>query len=324
MSDFGKLIKRMGIRRKYLFLLLLRAPFDAFRTWMTANLLKSVFGFVEMQDSGSLLKLCVGYGLLCAMLFIYNGIVWSSYAAFSARAEVWLEKKLFGKILSLPLRRIESRGGGEWLTELNSDIHGAFTMMNGALNIPHLAVSVINTLLSSFLLFKSSPLLFGAAWMFLLPQLWINNKIVLGALPELKAKSQNAMAESTSSIKPLITEAETILLYDAGALMMKNCRESSRKLMEVNMKMHVRRAFSNMSMSLLGIGGYLTLLLTGYGLIEKGALAFSDVVYCFQVRGGILAGMLMFVTCLNNLKANSVCIKRIENTLEEQESKGEK
>ncbi len=39
MSDLGELLKRMGIRCKYLFLLLLRAPFDAFRTWMLANLL---------------------------------------------------------------------------------------------------------------------------------------------------------------------------------------------------------------------------------------------------------------------------------------------
>ena len=70
MSDLGELLKRMGIWRKYLFLLLLRAPFDAFRTWMLANLLRSVWGCVETQDSTSLLKICVGYGLLCAMLFL--------------------------------------------------------------------------------------------------------------------------------------------------------------------------------------------------------------------------------------------------------------
>lgn len=317
MSDLGKLLKRMGIRRKYLFLLLLRAPFDAFRTWMLANLLRSVWGCVETRDSASLLKICVGYGLLCAMLFLYNGIVWSSYAAFSAKAEAWLQEELLGKILSLPLKRIESRLGGEWITKWNSDIHGAFLMMNGALNLPHLAVSVVNTLLSSFLLFRSSPLLLGATWMFIFPQLLINDKIVLEAVPQLKEKSQNAMAESTSSIKPLIAEAETILLYDAGALMMKNCEEYSRRLLEVNMKMHVRKAFGNMGMSLLWIGGYLTLLLAGYGLIEKGTMAFSDVVYCFQARGGVLAGTLMFVTCFNNLKVNSVCVKRIKDTLEE-------
>lgn len=46
-------------------------------------------------------------------------------------------------------------------------------------------------------------------------------------------------------------------------------------------------------------------------------MAFSDVVYCFQVRGSILAGMSMLITCVNNLKTNSVCIKRINDTFEE-------
>lgn len=317
MSDLGKLIKRMGIRRKYLFLLLLRSPFDAFRTWMLASLLKFVFLCVEKEDSGSLLKICVVYGLLCAMLFIYNGSIWSRFAAFSAKAEVWFQEKLLEKILSLPLKRIESRQSGDWLTILNSDIHGAFTMMNGALNIPHLAVSVINILVSCCLIFKRSLLLAGMTWIFILPLLLINHKIVLKAVPQLKEKSQTAIAENTTAIKPLITEAETILLYDAQKLMMKSCNEKSRNLMRVNMKMHVRKALSNMGMGLFGIGGYLAMLLTGYGLIEKGTMAFSDLVYCFQIRGSVLGGVLMFVTCLSNLKVNSVCVRRLNETLEE-------
>ena len=319
----------MGIWRKYIFLLLLRSPFDALRTCMLANLLKSIFLCVETDASGnspdrlniyaagSLLKICIVYGLLCAILFIYNGIIWSNYAAFSAKAEVWLQEKMLGKILSLPLKRVESRFSGEWLTRLNSDIHAAFTMMNGAMNIPHLVSSVINTLLSSFLLLKSNLLLFGVTWIFVLPQLLINDKIVLGAVPKLKEKSQIAMSENTSAIKPLITEAETILLYDVRELMMKNCDENSRRLVKINMKMHVRNALSRMSMSLFGIGGYLAILLIGYGLIDIGTMAFSDVVYCFQVRGSVLTGMLMFVTCINNLRVNSVCVKRVNDILEE-------
>ena len=126
------------------------------------------------------------------------------------------------------------------------------------------------------------------------------------------------MSENTSAIQPLITDADTILLYDAGKLMMKNCNESSRKLMKVNMKIHVRNALSDACMRLFGIGGYLIILLIGYRLIYNGKMAFSDVVYCFQIRGSIIAGIFMLITCLNNLKANAVCIKRINNTLEEQ------
>lgn len=317
MGDLSKLVKRMGLWRKYIILLLLRSPFDAFRTWLLANLMKSIFSCLETDNSGALLKLCVEYGLLCAALFAYNGIIWAKYAAFSAKAEIWIQKKMFEKILSLPLKRIDSRLSGEWITRLNSDIQAAFTMMNGPMNIPHLAVAIINTMLSCLLMLNRSLLFLGITWMFAIPQLVINYKTVLKATPKLKEESQNAMAENTSAIRPLLTEADTILLYDAKELMMTNCAENSRRLIEVNMKMHVRKAVSDMSMRLFGIGGYLMILLIGYRFIYNGTMAFSDVVYCFQVRGSILSGMFMLITCLNNLKANSVCVKRINETFEE-------
>lgn len=317
MSDFCKLIKGMGVWRKYLFLLFFRAPFDAVRTWMTAKLLQSVFRCLETDQAGSLMEICVVYGLICAILFLYNGVVWSQYAAFAAGTEVRLQKKMFNKILSLSLSRVDNRLSGEWLTRLNSDIQAAFTMMNGPLNIPHLTVAVINTMLSSLLMLKSSLLLLGITWVFIFLQLFINYKTVFAAVPKLKEESQNAMAENTSAIKPLITEADTILIYDAGELMMQTCDRNSRKLMKINMKIHVRSALSDMGMRLFGIGGYLMILLVGYGFISDGTMAFSDVVYCFQVRGSIMAGMFMLVTCLNNLRANSVCIKRVCDTLEE-------
>lgn len=317
MCDLRKLIRRMGIWRKYLFLLLLRSPFDAFRTWLLANLIKSVFVCLETNNSDALLKICVIYGLLCTISFMYNGIIWGTYAAFSAKAEVWLQKKMFEKILSLPLKQIDRRSNGEWLTRLNSDIQAAFTMMNGPMNTPHLVVSVINTMLSCLLMLRSSLLFLGITWIFAIPQLFINDKIVLKSIPKLKEESQNAMAENTSAISPLLTDADTLLLYDAGELIMKNCDKSSRRFLKVNIKMHMRRAFSDAGMRLFGIGGYLTILFTGYRFIYNGTMDFSDVVYCFQVRGSVLSGMFMLITCLNNLKTNAVCIKRIQNTLDE-------
>lgn len=311
MNDFCKLVMRMGVWRKYIFLLLLRSPFDALRTLLSANLMKSFFRCLETYDSGALLKLCVVYGLLCAMLFVYNGLVWSKYAAFSAKIEIWLEKKMFDKILSLPLNQVDRCFSGEWITRLNSDIQAALTMMNGPMNIPHLAVAVINILLSCLMMQKSSLLFLGITWMFAIPQCVINYKIVLKAIPKRKEESQNAMAENTSAIKPLITDADTILLYDAKELMMANCAKHSKRLMKINVKMHLRRAVSDVGMRLFGIGGYLMILFIGIRLISDGMMAFSDVVYCFQVRGSFLSGMFMLMTCLNNLKANAVCIKRI-------------
>ena len=317
MGALRELVKRMGLWRKYIVLLLLRSPFDAFRTWLLANLMKSIFRCLESYHSGALWKLCVVYGLLCALLFVYNGIIWAKYAAFSAKVESCLQKKMFDQILSLPLEQIDARLSGEWITRLNSDIQAAFTMMNGPLNIPHLVVAVINTMLSCLLMRKSSLLFLGITWIFALPQFVLNDKLVLKAIPKLKEEAQTAMAENTSAIKPLITDADTILLYDAQALMMHHCAETSNRFMKINMKMHVRKALSDMSMRLFGIGGYLVLLFMGYSLIHSGTMAFSDVVYCFQIRGSILSGMFMLIACLNNIKTNSVCVKRINDTLQE-------
>lgn len=317
MSDFVKLTKRMRIRRKYIFLLLLRAPFDALRTWMLANLMKSVFFCLETKNLEQLTEICMVYCLICALLFIYNGTVWSHYAAFSAKTEVRLQNEMLKKILGLPLKRIESRFSGEWVTKLNSDIQAAFTMMNGPMNIPHMIIAVINVMLSVFLMQKSSALLLGMTCVFFLPQLFMNYEIVVKFIPKLKEQSLNAMSENTSVIKPLIADADVILLYNAGSLMMKKCDETSRKLMKINMKMHVRNAISDVAMRLLGFGGYFIILLTGYRLMYEGTMYFSDMVYCFQVRGSILAGMSMLITCFNNIKTNSVCIKRINDTLEE-------
>lgn len=317
MSDFMKLIKRMGIQRKYIFLLLLRAPFDAARTWMLANLMKSVFSCLETENLNQLPEVCVAYGLICALLFIYNGTIWSHYAVFCAKTEAWLQKEILQKILSLSLKQVESHISGEWITKLNSDIQAAFTMMNGPMNIPHLIVAIINVSLSSFLLQKSSVLLLVTTSIFILPQLFLNCEIVLKSIPKLKEQSQNAMSENTFVIKPLIADADMILLYNAGSLMMKTCDETSRKLMKINMKMHVRNAISDVVTRLFGIGGYFIILLMGYKLMQEGILYFSDMVYCFQVRGSIIAGMSMFINCLNNIKTNSVCIKRINDTFDE-------
>lgn len=311
MPNFLNLMKKLGIRRKYIFLLILRAPFDGLRTWMLACLTRTTFLCLETGDSDKLLTKCIIYGLICTLLFFYNGIIWSIYVAFAAKMEVRLEKMLLNKIMNMSFKQVDSHSGGEWITRLNSDIHGAFVLMNGPHNIPHAVVSVLNIALSSILLVRSSLILFLSICLFVFPHLYLNYKIVGRRIPELKEKSQMALAESTSSIKPLITEADTILLYDAGNLMMKHCEESSRKLMRINLSIHMRNALSSAVLRLFGAAGYLVILVVGYDMIYNGTMSFSELVYFFQARGSVLAGLLMLITCVNNIKANSVCVKRI-------------
>lgn len=60
------------------------------------------------------------------------------------------------------------------------------------------------------------------------------------------------------------------------------------------------------------------ILTVGYGLVLQGMMSLAEVMYCLQIRQSILAGMLLLFNSMNNIKANSVCAKRINNLLEEE------
>lgn len=317
MHEFFKLIKRLNIQGRYMLLLLLRSPFDVIRTYMQAVLLMDVFSCLETGRADRLPEVCIGWGLLCAVLFLYNGIVWSIYAAFSAGTEARLQKELTDQILFLPYRLVQRRGSGEWFTRRNGDIQAVMTMMNGPLHIPHWMTSLVNTILSSFLLLKCSPVLFAVTGAFILPYYLLHNCLVIKRLPGFKDESRKVMADIASSIKPLITDAEVIAIYDAGGMMLKKCEEDSRRLMKINLKMQLCRGLGDLLSRLFGISGYLALLLAGFAMVSGGTMAFSSLVYCSQMRGGILSGLLMLMTCMSNIKENAVCAKKVNESLEE-------
>ena len=100
------------------------------------------------------------------------------------------------------------------------------------------------------------------------------------------------MAKNTSAIKPLLTDADTILLYDTKEWMMANCAKHSKKLMKINVKMHMRKAVSDVGMRLFGIGGYLIILFMGIRLISNEIMAFRRLFIVFRL------GVLFHWACL--------------------------
>ncbi len=312
------MVKKSGLHRTYIILLLLRAPFDAVRTWMLAGLMKHVFYSIETGDTENLVTKGVFYRLICVLLFLYNGTVWSIYAAFSAKVEVFLQKMVINRILSFSLRQVERIRNGEWLTRLNNDVQLAVTIMNAPLHMPHLVVATINTIIASALLFKCNLLLFCIVYAFTIPYLFINYGLVIKSVPKLKRESINAMAENTSSIEPLISDAEVIHIYEAEKLIINQCELSSRKIMEMNMRIHIRNSLSEAVIRFFGSFGYLVILLIGYYMICKGNMLLSDLVYGFQVRSSLIASLTMLIVSYNNIKMNSVCIDRLIDVLEEQ------
>ena len=248
---------------------------------------------------------------------MYNGTVWSIYAAFSVKMEVWLLRRMLNRILNISYRRVGGRRSGEWITRLNDDIQTAIILMNGPMNIPHLVVAIINTVLSIILMQKGNIVMLVVTILHILPHLYLNNRVVLKQIPQLKEASQWALEESTSAIKPLITDADVICVYDVRDLMMRKCEESSIRLMKTNMKIHIRNAVSDVITRLFGLGGYLAVLMIGVYFMDKGIMAFSDVTYCFQVRGSIMTGIFTLMICSQNIKANLISVKRINEIFEE-------
>ena len=317
MNDFLNLIKKLNIQRQYILLLILRSPFEALRVWMLACLMRKTFFCIQIGSSKELVAECIVYGLICSLLFFYNGTIWSMYAAFAAKVEALLEKMVLRKMMNTSMEEIDSRLSSYWITKLNSDVHAAFTLMNGPLNIPHAMVSIINLTVSSFLLCRCGVSLFLITYIFILPYIFFNKQIVLKHLPGLKEEAQNALSESTAAIKPLITEADAILVFDASDLMMEACEKSSRKLMKINIEIQRRKALSGVALRFLGLSGYLVMMFLGFCSIYNGKMTFAELTYSFQMRGGIIAALLMLTSCINNIKANLVCVKRIgDNGLE--------
>ena len=127
-DEFHKLIKRLDILRKYVFWLLLRSPFDALRTWMTAVMMQSVFQCLQTSDQRTLPLLCIGYGLLCTLLFVYNGVVWSSLlltgiVCMCILPHLWLNYRLVLKGIPA-LKEAAQKALGFSLDEIKTVIDG--------------------------------------------------------------------------------------------------------------------------------------------------------------------------------------------------------
>ena len=87
--------------------------------------------------------------------------------------------------------------------------------------------------------------------------------------------------------------------------------------MKSNINMHMRNAFSSAVFRVLGLGGYLVIMLLGFNSIYKGTMSFAELTFSSQVRGSTIAAVQMLIMSGNNIKANSICVKRVNNTFKE-------
>ena len=312
------LLKFTGRGVEFLFLLLLRCPFDAAMTIVNAAFLQNAFNAVSQNDSGKLNSVCLIFGLASVCLFLYNGTVWSIYAPFVTRMESRLRAKLFTKISTFSYERIEATQQGEWVTRLNMDVQMPFTR---PIHLPHAICAIVNISVSSVILWLINPEVFGWVLLFVIPHIVISQFLIARAMPELNKKSLDAAAKNSDELIAFIVCADTAVLYNAQEYLMKRFEKSSLNLRRANIRIRNRNTLSAAIMPLFGMGGYLTLLIVSSTWIANGILTFGDLTAAFQYRGGVLLGSMMIINSMISIGASMAGITRINETMSERVDK---
>ncbi len=312
--EMRRLLGFTGRGLQFLFLLLLRSPFEAAMTLVKATFLQNVFNAIAQNDHARLKQVCFLFGLATLCLFLYNGSVWSFYAPFVMRMESRLRGKLFMKISGFPLERIEAISQGEWITRLNTDVQMPFSR---PLHLPHAACAVVNLSLSAVLLWFIQPEVFGWVLLFVVPHIVLSQYLIAKAMPALSQRSLEATGKNTSELTALITCADLAALYDAQAYLLKRFEKSSLDLRRANMNIRQRSALNAVLVPLFGMGGYLVILIAASTWIAKGKLSFGDLTGAFQYRSAILVGSMMFINSMISIKASMAGIRRINEIMSE-------
>ena len=316
MKDIQRLFKLAGRIRSFIILTLLRCPFDALRTVVLAIFLQFAFEAIGKGNQNELFKVCMMYGIGSLLLFLYNGTVWTLYATYVTKWVGRIRRKLFKHISCLSLQQIEARPSGEWITRLNSDVQAATALLNQSLHLPHAVVSIVNLCVSSIILVVMNHDIFGLIIAFVIPHILINQLYIAKQMVRDAISVQEMAARNTTDMNAIITCADTAILYDAQDFLLKRFEESSLELGRANMKIQHRRALGNGLLPLMGMCGYLVILLVGGRWMAAGTMTFGELTAAFQYRGGLLTGSMMFINSMINIKTAIAGVKRINDTMD--------
>ena len=102
---------------------------------------------------------------------------------------------------------------------------------------------------------------------------------------------------------------------------MEAYEKSSIEIVRANMRIHKKKAISNLVIPLFGMGGYIVILMVGLVMIRRNLLTFGTLTAALQYRGAILMGTLLFINSMTEIRTNAVGLRRMEETYGGKESK---
>lgn len=315
MKNLWNILGMIGERKKYIFLLTLRIPFDFFLNLSQVLFLRDAFGAIEKDNHWDLYRACIFYGVASLLLFTYNSIVWRLFSVMYIQMAGKIRIAAAGSIVEHSLAEVESDTSGDFMTRLNLDAGMTIMILGGALNIPHFVISLFSIICTSFVLIGVNLRIYFLVMGFVIPHVVLNRFIVAKPMTKLQDGVLQAKGRMNTILSTMITMADTIALYDAKPMLMRRYRQESREVMRLKMVMTMKKAFGSAFTPLFGLCGYLVLLLYCGDAIASGRMMFGDITAVTKLQSGILMGLLMALNSGVNIRMNQAGLQRMNKLL---------
>ncbi|MBR4781585.1 MAG: ABC transporter ATP-binding protein [Lachnospiraceae bacterium] len=311
-----RILKETGMIKDFIFMMILRAPFDFLNAVLASNMLESFIRLVERKEEGELFPNFWIFLLFTVVLFGYNMFVW---AVVSMKINIRFIKKLrmrvYKSLMSRTQQEMEKLSAGDWISRLNSDVDKTDLYLVGPLNFMHMVISVVNLSMSAIVLFILNRTMLLVTLAVMLPFFFLSSVVVIKKIPVFKKRSREHYAKFTNWMEPVVNSSEAIKIFEGEELILKKAEEESLLIMKNNMRAHKRTALASGINTFSGISGYLLLLFLGNSMMGS---EIEDVARMFKItqyRGEMMKSVMMLNSCIGRMKTNLPGAERVEEVL---------
>ena len=311
-----KLLKKLGIWRNFVVIMILRSPFDFLNAVLGANMLESFIRLIENGEKEKLLQNFWTFLFFTVLLFGYNVTVWSTISVkFQMRFQRETRMKMLSVMLQSTQQDMERYSAGDWISRLCTDIDKLMDYMMAPINFMHGLIATVNLVFSSIILLIINGRLLAASLIVMVPFFIISSVMIIRKIPYFRLKSREAYAQYTNWMEPIVTAGDAINVFEGQEIVLQKVRESSEKILKENMKAHKRSAWSSFFQVFSGNLGYMLLFIMGNSMMGKEIGDFARLMKITQYRGEMMRSIMIVNNCLNRMRTNLAGAVRVDDIL---------
>ena len=311
-----KLLKDLGLWKRFVVMFILRLPFDFLAAILNANMLESFFRLMEEGKGERLMHNFWIFLLFSVLLFSYNCLVWSTV---SIKADMLFHQKLRMRLMERMFARdqqeMEEYSEGDWITRINNDVDKTVNYITEPLNFMHAAIASFNFILSSVVLAFLNFNMLAVTLMIMLPFFYLSCVVIIRKVPTYKKNAQKSFAVYTNWLEPIVASGDMIAIYDGQEAVMDKVEEVSARIMKENIKAHRLTAWSSFFNILSGLSGYLLLLFMGNSMMGYKVRDFAELLKITQYRGEMMKSGMCVNACISNMKMNLSGVNRVDEVI---------